>query len=43
MRNIRRDGLDNVHVDGLDNVGQGFGNLFLVGVSTFRNVSEGYS
>lgn len=36
MRNIRRDGLDNVHVDGLDNVGQGFGNLFLVGVPTFE-------
>lgn len=41
--NIRRNRLDNVHVDGLDYVGQGLGNLLLVGVATPRNVSEGYS
>lgn len=43
MRNVRRDGLDNVHVDGLDYVGQGFGDLLLVGVSTSPFVNEGCS
>lgn len=43
MGNIRRNRLDNVHVDGLNYVGQGLGNLLLVGVATSRNVSEGYS
>lgn len=43
MRNVRRDGLDNVHVDGLNYVGQSFGDLLLVGASTSPFVSEGCS